>query len=120
MNVVLPSHQHPAGEGEELVPYGGLTVKQTAERLGTLDSYGTTNLSCFRRLQFLADSQSPLYLSTRPLPTDYYSQLDHFTDTRHLFHLDGLHRLVARAASGLVTAESLVEKPVVAYIAGEA
>ena len=120
LSAVMPSHQHPAGEGAELVPWGGMTVEQAAERLKKLRDYEATNSACFTRLQFLQESTSPVYLSTKPLPTDYYQQLKLFTGERHLYHLDGLHRLVGRAAAGLLSLKDMDQHPVVAYIAGEA
>ncbi|MFY0534280.1 DUF6309 family protein [Nannocystis pusilla] len=112
--VLLPWHESEGGRCK-LVPRTGLTVAAAAARLREAhDDYPDHSPVCWRKLQRhrAADPASTaIYLSTRPIDHVDYAAL---TPGDGLVHLDGLHRMVAWAAYGLLQGGREVE----AYVAG--
>jgi hypothetical protein len=118
LKIVLPFHQHPDFKGDPLIPREGLTVEQAIERFKALTDYQATNQRCWQRIQDLQTDTRPFFLSAQPLNHGNYLKLDRFKDSQHLFHLDGLHRLIARGLVDGYSDEYLHASPVVAYVIG--
>lgn len=111
IKIVLPWHLGEHG-GITLVPKTGLRVQDTVQRLERIkDSYQRENPACWNKLDLMTRADfSAIFLSTQPIPTKDYDGIVGMTG---LFHLDGLHRLVAWEM-----ASRLAEVEIEAFIAG--
>lgn len=103
--VVLPPHEGEPCRGDTrlLVGTGGATVAATAAILTAVtEDYARDNPSCWSRLRAAEDAPlSPIILTTAPLARAEYATIVPAPGT--LYHLDGLHRLVAWAMAGRLT-----------------
>jgi hypothetical protein len=96
LNIMLPTHRHPAENPDELIPKPGLTVSVAAGRVRELTR--ETGL-CWENIHFhkaLDFSQNHVFLKF---------------ENGGLKHLDGLHRLLAWAVFDK-------KEEVLAYVAG--
>lgn len=119
LGAVLSHHDHWKEQSEvQLVPSDGLTVAQAITHYKSLQDYSVTNPLCRDTIEYVRNSRTDVFLSTRPIDTDDFRPLNRF-EPPHLFVLDGLHRLIARGLAGDYDAEQLEHKPVNAFIAGE-
>jgi hypothetical protein len=91
---LLPHHWHSKINGQILVPRQGASVRETIDTLHSLKDYSTTNRQCWEALYHLKDDARPIILSTLPLDHEDYAGL-HEREGKYLFHVDGLHRLIA-------------------------
>lgn len=120
MKIVFPQHDHALQGGHfELIPKTGLTLKETLQKLYTFQNfYRRANPLCWSRIQYVSSLNfSPLFLSTRPISKIDYQGIT--TYSGHLFHLDGIHRLIGWGLMGKLSSFSYAHnKPLYAYIAG--
>jgi hypothetical protein len=112
--VVLPWHLSEGG-ARELVPRTGLTVGQAAIVLQSEWSrWLDANPVCTKRLQLLSDAPfTPVFVSTSPVAHSDYADL---TVREGLFHVDGLHRMIAWELAGRLPEDE--QTP--AFVAGDA
>ncbi|HCM52015.1 TPA: hypothetical protein DIS56_02675 [Candidatus Saccharibacteria bacterium] len=116
--IVLPNHRSHNRKISNLplVPETGLTVEDTLKRLNLLADYATKNPCCWNIIQRSRTSKSPVFLITQPLERNRdHSKLANFTGHR-LYHLDGLHRLVAWGLNGRYVDRKY--EPITAFIVG--
>lgn len=113
LNVILPWHLGCKGE-LTLVPKSGLTVEQTVVGLREMeDSYSQKNQECWDKIiKMGCTNLTHLFLSTQALPHEDYAEVNM---PGHLFHLDGLHRMVSWEYHGLLKKNLQIP----AYIAGK-
>lgn len=110
--VMLPWHLADGGR-LELVPRSGLTVKDTADMVRERNAeFEAANPVCMAKLaRFRNGAGGSVFLSTRAVPHDDYAELPAGSA---LYHLDGLHRLIAWELEGRLPADGLT-----AVVAGE-
>ena len=121
LEVILPYHAHwgdPDKDAVLLVPPEGITLQEAVDRLKTLQDFEATNPTCWQSMQLSADTESPVYLSIEPIDNDDY-RMQPSRSEPHLYHIDGLHRLVYWGLQGRYEPEVYEKNPVVAYIAGQ-
>ncbi|MFF8957342.1 DUF6309 family protein [Streptomyces sp. NPDC014894] len=113
-DVMLPWHLSEGG-GCELVPRSGLTVGRAVRLLRSREpEWSEANPVCRAKLDRFRDARpSSIYLSTRALPHEDYAGLP--TDHEGLFHLDGLHRMIALELGGRLP----TEEELTVFIAGD-
>jgi hypothetical protein len=92
--IMLPAHWHPHGVGQELIAANGAALFEVLQTLGANPKYCYTNKGCWGLLEHLKEDSQPIILSTKPLQHPNYIGLQAL-DSHHLFHIDGLHRLLA-------------------------
>ncbi|MEV0685467.1 DUF6309 family protein [Nocardia sp. NPDC050378] len=111
--VTLPWHLSEGGE-RELVPRTGLTVAQAAARVRTERAdLLAANPVCTELITALADAPlTTVFLSTAPVDHSDYADL---RADRGLFHLDGLHRMIAWELAGRLPEEETID----AIVAGD-
>jgi hypothetical protein len=113
----LPPHAGEPCRGDRiaLVPHGGANVATTAAHLReSTAAYARANPCCWSRIEAaMHEPLSPIILTTRPLDEDEYRSVRKDRGDR-LYHLDGLHRLVAWALADRLTPEVRVR----AFVAG--
>ena len=112
LDVILPWHLGCKGE-LTLVPKSGLTIEQTVKKLREMeDSYSQKNQACWHKIIKMGSAKlTHLFLSTQPLPHEDYAEIK---ISGHLYHLDGLHRMVSWEYHGLLKKNLQIP----AYIAG--
>jgi hypothetical protein len=114
LDVALPRHAGEPCQGDrmELVPAGGATVEEAARALGLrLEAYRRANRSCAGRIDGARrEPFSRILLSRQPLARDEYAGMP----AAPCYHVDGLHRLIAWAAEGRLTADAWID----VYLAG--
>lgn len=91
--IILPCHRHPE-QGYTLVKPEGATLAQTLDFLKSSPGYAKSNKPCWQTIEFLKDNTQPVFLSTSPIPNQDYQTMGQF-DGDCLYHVDGLHRLLA-------------------------
>lgn len=109
LGVWLPHHEGKhGGSGVVLLEIEGATVKNAVTILKNLEDYPTTNKQCWSKIEYWRNKEiAPIFLSTiQP------EHMKNETAIGPLFHLDGLHRLLAW---GLEGSNSVIET----YIAGK-
>ena len=117
--VVLPEHRHPLRAkppAPELIGPDGLTAQDTARWLFEHPEYRHTNPKCWQKLNYVMDHVEVIYVSREPINMPTYEQMQGFGED-HLYHLDGLHTLVAQALLRRLDDER-GQRPIPAYIAG--
>jgi hypothetical protein len=118
--VLLPAHAGEPCRGDRmaLVPAGGATVAQIADRLRDIqDVYARDNAECWRRI--LRASHQPfstVVLSAAPLATREHAGLAPRAGA--LFHIDGFHRLVGWAFAGRLIGQATIPAVMAGELAG--
>lgn len=118
LSIVLPHHSNHKHESstQELIPATGLTVKDTISRLIKLKDYSKNHPICWETLEMSKSSKSPIFLTATLLEENNdHGKLGNFSSPQ-LYHLDGLHRLVAWGLNGKYVSENY--EPITAFIAG--
>jgi hypothetical protein len=94
MQIILPHHRHSTWSKRALIHQQGSTASQVLEQLPPKGDYDKTNKRCWRSIEYLKTSTTPIIVSTEPIATFVYWNL-----AKHekpcLYHVDGLHRLLA-------------------------
>lgn len=108
--IVLPHHIFHEGEtpGFELVPKEGATVLEVCKRLAAKPDFSSKHPICWESIQRGISDPSPVFLASAPLAKNQMHSLLKVPG-KHLYHIDGLHRLIGRAMAG---------EPGSAYVAG--
>lgn len=94
LDVVLPHHK----DGEiELVSPGGITVKEALRKIQCMPDYSKKCPGCWSKIEYARSRNfNPIFLSDKPI----WEYSHHVGDESQLFHLDGLHRMIAWAMDG--------------------
>lgn len=116
LGIVLPHHKHP-GTAPTLIPATGLTVKAAIKRFKTARDYKQTNPYCWKSIMMLKKDTGPIFVSREPIENNDFMTLKTFKGN-HLYHIDGLHRLIARNLVDGYSDDYLQKHPVLAYVAG--
>jgi hypothetical protein len=111
LEILLPPHTGEPCKGDQLTLIGthGATVRQAGEVLGRLGTaYARNNASCAERIGFAADAPfSPIVVCTAPLDWEEYARVAPVPGAYYC--VDGLHRLLAWAAHGRLTAGKTID-----------
>ncbi|MGW6121386.1 DUF6309 family protein [Nocardia sp. NPDC055165] len=115
--VTLPWHLSEGGE-RELVPRTGLTVEQAAARLRTERAdLAAANPVCTGLITALTEAPfTTVFLSAAPAGHSDYADL---RAEEGLFHLDGLHRMIAWELAGRLPEGDLIDGVVAGELRGE-
>lgn len=118
LGIVLPHHLGEGGE-IELVPISGLNVEAAISKIKSIPEYKIKNPQCWEKIKYLEIKPfNPIFLSVSAIDWDDYKNLIP-TKNSHLFHLDGLHRLIAWGLAGRLSFwKYFLNKKIVAYVAG--
>jgi len=121
MGIVLPPHAHRSSSGRRVKPLvhrPGIVLADILQALSDDPKpYRARNI-CAKALRIASEDLRPIFLCRWPINISDHQGLESFSG-EHLYHLDGLHRLIGRGMMDLYSQSYLSEFPVQAFIAGE-
>ncbi len=112
LSILMPGHAHSK---YILIPKKGALLKSVYKRAKKLE-YKSKNPKCVKTIEHFKHSEfSPIFLSTRFKAMGHYK--GHVKIKTALYHVDGLHRLIAWGLDGRYTNQYLETHPMCAYVA---
>ncbi len=110
LSILLPGHAHP---NRHLIPDEGRLLRHVLQKK---INYRTVNRTCWQSIKYFKTKDfNPLFLSTKFIALSHYRRLKY--QPTALYHVDGIHRLVAWGLDGRYTDEYLEKHPLYAYVA---